>query len=216
GHGADVELLLVVAIELFGDGDGLLCDLDVFAGVGEFPIGGDGVCGGGDGLLGESEIGDFAIVLGNDDIAAIDEAARAGQERLRKGDGQGGLHVRIEEVVRVGRGAGIVPSRGDGRAGNEALLVLGVVNGAVAGQAEDSGSGGTDTGKERVVDGGDDIGDLDGLGNDGVVEERREIGGGTHRDASGCAIAITAGAGFEEADIGHPGVVARNNDVHAV
>src|SRR5208337_3462794 len=150
-HGADVELLLVIAIELFGDGDGVLRDIDVFAGVGEFPIGGDGVGRGGDGLLGEGKIGDHAIVFGDDDIAAINEAASAGQERLRDGDGQGGLHVRIEEVVRVGRGAGIVPSRGEGRAGNEVLLVLGVVNGAVAGQAEDSRTCGTDTGSKRVV-----------------------------------------------------------------
>src|SRR5208337_3889533 len=137
-HGADVELFFVVAIELFGDGDGVLRDIDVFAGVGEFPIGGDGVGRGGDGLLGESKIGDLAIVFGDDDIAAIDEAASAGQERLRDGDGQGGLYVRIEEIGGVGGGAGIVPSRGKGRAGNEVLLVLGVVNGVVDYQTKDS------------------------------------------------------------------------------
>ena len=130
-HGADFQLFFIVVVEFVGNGDGLLLDFDVFASVNEFPIGVDGVGDGGDGLLSEREISDLAIVFGNDDVAAIDESTGTGEELLLKTDAQRRLNVGIEKVGGGGRGAGVIPGDAERTASLEALLIGGVVKGAV-------------------------------------------------------------------------------------
>jgi len=196
----------------------LLLDADVFAGVDEFPIGGDGVGDGGDGLLSESEVGDLAVVLGDDDVAAIDGTPGTGEKLLREANREGGLHVGVEEVGSGGGGASIVPAHTQRSASDEALLILSVELSGV-GEERLSGvgtAGSTQTGGVGVTDGSGDVGKAQGLSESGVVKELGEAGGGAHGDASGCAVAKTARAGFEEASVGDPGIVPGDDDIHAV
>ena len=57
-------------------------NVDVLAGVDEFPVGIDGICDGGDGLLRKSQISDLAIIFGDDDVAAIREEPETVQQLL--------------------------------------------------------------------------------------------------------------------------------------
>ncbi len=173
-HGTDFQLFFIVVVEFVGNGDGLLLDFDVFAGVNEFPIGGDGVGDGGDGLLSEREISDLAIVFGNDDVAAIDESTGTGEELLLKTDAQRRLNVGIEKVGGGGRGAGVIPSDAERTGtGLEALLIGGVVEGAVGKEGlsgSNSGSG-AGTGDKRVGDGSGGVAEADDLSNERVIQK---------------------------------------------
>ena len=77
GHGTDFQLLLVVVVEFCGYLDGFRLHLDIFPGVNEFPVRGNGVRYGGDRLLRESQVGDLAIVFGNEDIPPVYRTAES-------------------------------------------------------------------------------------------------------------------------------------------
>ena len=79
GHSADLELLFVVVEKLFRDGHCLLLHLHVFPRVHEFPVGGDCICGSGDGLLRKGEVGDLSIIFCDEDVAAIYREAEAAE-----------------------------------------------------------------------------------------------------------------------------------------
>ena len=83
-YGPDFELLFVVVIKLFGNGNRLLLDLYVLARIGEFPVCCNRIRGCGNGLLRESQVRDLPIVLRDDDIAAVHKAPSSGKQLLRE------------------------------------------------------------------------------------------------------------------------------------
>ncbi len=127
-HRTDFELLSVVAIQLFRNSHGLLLDSDILPGVGEFPIGGDGIRDGGDSLLRKSQVGDFAVVVSDDNIPAVHGQTKAAQQILTEANEDGRLHVGVKEVGRGGaRGASVVVGNGHACSGREILGILRIV-----------------------------------------------------------------------------------------
>ena len=127
-HGADLELLLIVVVEFLGNGNGLLLDFDVFTRVDKLPVSGDGAGRGGDGLLRESEVGNLAVVLCNDDVAAIHGQAESAEQVLVERDEERRLHRGIEEVGgnAVGRSS-VIKSHAQPSSCGEILRILRVV-----------------------------------------------------------------------------------------
>src|SRR4029077_19952129 len=111
----------VVVVEFFRDRDGLLLHVHILPSVDQLPVSSDGVGDGGDGLLGKGQVSNFAIVLGNQDIAAVGEETEAIQQLLGNGDIQRRCNRGVEDVKRAGRTTSVVPRQAYRRARSKAL-----------------------------------------------------------------------------------------------
>ena len=96
-----ISSCFLLSIQLFGNSNGLLLDFNILVGVGEFPIGVDGIRDASDSLLREIKVGDFAVVVRDDDIATVHGQAKTAQQILAEANEDGRLH---EGIKKVGRG----------------------------------------------------------------------------------------------------------------
>jgi len=83
-------------------------------------------------------------------------------------------------------------------------------------EGRDSVCASAGAGGEWVIHGDQAAGDRNILGQVGIEEKGGQVGGRAGRQAVGNAEAEAASFRFEDAGVGHPGVVALDDDVHAV
>src|SRR5204862_22215 len=82
-------------VELLRHGHGLLLDSYVFPGEDQFPVSGDRIGHGSDGLLGEGPVRDFAVVLGDTDVSRVDGTPESVEQLLLEPDEYRRLHGRV-------------------------------------------------------------------------------------------------------------------------
>ncbi len=216
-HRSNLQLLPVVVVKLFGNGHSLLLNFYVFPGEDQFPISSDGVRDGGDRLLGESPVRDFAVVLGDADVSSVHGTPETVQQLLLEPDKNRRCHGGVEQIRRrSGRVPGVVPGSEESRAGLESLGILSVKGRSMQRQSCQRGESSAGSGCERVVNRDVAVVDAQGRGDNGIIVQHRVTRCGAAKHSAGSDAAKASGARFEDAGVREPGIVTLHHDVHAV